>query len=125
MRPKCYFVFKTALLIILVAVAFIAVLFLSSFLMFCMCCSGIFFIGILALIFLLIIFMEKITSEVSYRKPLVYSLLFMIILILVFSSAINRMKFHERIERRNLPMIRRIYKVPRPEFEIKSKRMMY
>jgi len=115
MRPKWHFILGSVLLILLTVLVLLLTLFLASFLLFYLKTSG-FFFGPLPFILLLlmvafIVLVEFLINRyaVAYRKPVVYSLIIIVIIIFTMGLVMNKANFHERVERRKLPMIKRFY----------------
>jgi len=135
MRPKWHFALRSILLILLTILTLILILFLASFLLFHLKRSGIFFGPLPFVMFLLMIVFVALVEflinryAVAYRKPVVYSLLIVVALMVAMGLAINKVHFHEKIEKRNLPMIKRFYDAPkkdpiRRDIEINKRRRM-
>ena len=129
MRPKWHFVLKAILLGL--AIFFIALfsLFLFSFILFCFRpFPWILFFFLIILIVLLEYLFSK--HSLAYKRPIIYSLIIIISLLFVIGLIINRVDFHERMEKRNLPGIHNIYKrypkesIRNPKFEIKTRRRL-
>lgn len=134
-RPRIYFVLKTALIISGAVVAVLFALYLISFIVFAMRATGIWFLPgfgffgmrlfltslpwiliLLALIFIvgLEIFAKNLTFV--YRRPIIYSLLAIIVFAFVGGFIIDRVKFHEnlfwRAQERRLPIMGNFYRHP-------------
>ena len=124
MRPKWHFIVKSVLLVILIILVLFLTLFLVSFFLFYLERSGIFFAPLPFILFLLSIIFVAVTEflitryAIAYRKPVIYSLIIIVALIFVLGAAINKARFHERIEKRNMPGIRRIYNIPKRKLPI-------
>jgi len=123
MKPKWQFILRTFSIIGLAIIFFVIALYLSSFILFSFRPFPLF-----PLIFLMIsiALFEYLLKEfkIVYRKPVIYTLFFIILSLFIMGLFLNVAHFHERIEKRNFPGIRRIYSHPkentrRPIFEIK------
>lgn len=118
MRPGWYFAVKSILLISLTVLALFLTLFLASYLLFYLKRSGVYFASLPLVMFLLMIVFVAIVEilvnryAIAYRKPVIYSLLIVIALIIAMGMAVDKARFHERVEKRNLPMIKKMYKTP-------------
>ncbi|PIP23211.1 MAG: hypothetical protein COX90_03985 [Candidatus Nealsonbacteria bacterium CG_4_10_14_0_2_um_filter_38_17] len=135
MRPKIYFVLKTILIIFGTAVLTLLILFLVSFIVFAMRASGTLFLpsfGVFGLRILFIslpwflifatvisvILMEILAKHfaIVYRRPIVYSILFIIILVLLGGIIIERTRFHPslfwRSQEKRLPIMGGFYRDP-------------
>ncbi len=118
MRPRWHFVLKAILTVLGMAILFLAILYLLSFIFFILRASGVWFapefgfrgIGIfllslpwllIALSIAFVVLLEVLVRQYSfaYRKPLMYSLAGIIVFVMVASFAIARIGFHERISR--------------------------
>lgn len=120
MRPKWHFIIKSALIIALFVLIFLLILFITTLLLFYLRRFGIFFGPYLLILFFLailfVIIAEMLVNHyaLAYRKPVIYSLIIIVFFVMALGFLLDLARFHERIERRNLPMIRRIYKMPSP-----------
>jgi len=135
MRPKIYFVLKTTLIALSVFVVILFVLYLVSFIVFTMRASGAWFLPgfgplgartflfslpwILILIaVILIVALEVFAKHFTfvYRRPIVYSMLIIIALVLLGGFIIERTSFHPdlfwRAREGHLPLMGRIYRDP-------------
>jgi len=129
MRPRWHFILRSILIIALGIIISIIALYLLSFILFSFRPFP-----WLPFVFLLIfiISLEYLLKELKivYRKPIIYSLLIIIFLLFMLGSVLNRVNFHERMERRNLPGTRQFYKrypkriIEKPNFEIKRIRRL-
>lgn len=129
MRPKWHFVLKGSLIILAIVIIALPSLFLASFILFFFRPFPWF------LFFFLIIFvvlLEYLFSKysIAYKRPIICSLLIIVSLLFIMGLILNRVSFHERMERRNLPGIYKIYKrypkerIRNPNFEIKTRRRL-
>jgi len=118
MRPKWHFWLRSLLLAVSIFLIFALTLFLTSFAFFCHARPGL-FLGwpyfsavLLAIAFILVA--EALLSKYafSYRKPVIYTLVAIVLFVFIFGFFISKSDFHSRIERRNIPFIRKIYKMP-------------
>ena len=140
MRPKWHFVIKSALLVISIFLVLLLTLFLTSFLLFYLARSGIFFAPVPFVLLLLSIVFIAVAEflitryAVAYKKPVIYSLIIIVVLVFMLGSAINKARFHERMEKRNILGVRKIYNVPKripqipspmPGREINIKKKLY
>jgi len=114
MKPRWHFALKSVFLIALSLISLFLLLFITSF----MFRSGLLtplrgFAWMLLLFSVLFIaLLEYLIKRyaISYRRPVIYSLLIIISLIFVFGIICNKTCFHDRIEKRRLPGIERFYK---------------
>jgi quinol-cytochrome oxidoreductase complex cytochrome b subunit len=118
-RPKWHFIVKNILFVVLTFLVLLFALFVASFLLFCSARSTMFFDPLFFVLFLLMI-VSMIIAEIligryaiAYRKPVIYSLIIIFVLVFFLGAVVNKIKFHEKMERRDFPVIKSIYKVPR------------
>ncbi len=127
-RPKWHFILESILIVALFVLIFLLTLFITTLLLFYLRRFGIFFgpfpliLFSLAIIFVVVAEMIANHYALAYHKPVIYSLIIILSTVLVFCFLLDMARMHERIENRNLPMIRRIYRpLPPPmnlDFEI-------
>ena len=133
MRPKIYFVFRTILLVLGVLVSILSLIYLASFIIFSLRASGILFlpkfgfpgIGIflnslpwilILIVVILIIVLEIFTKRFTfvYRRPILYSLLIIVFIVILGSFIIDRTPFHAglfwRAQEGRLPAIGSVYR---------------
>ena len=135
MRPKWHFMLKAGLLLVSVVLVALIAVYLFSFLLFTLHRSGLIFapqfgwhgvmmfivaspwllISILG-IFLLILFVLVSHYSFSYQKPLVYSVVGLVLLVISASSFIQYLGIHDRMQsfsdRHNIPGLRPLYNDP-------------
>lgn len=131
MRPKWHFVLRVVLVAILIILFLLSALFLFSLILFP---SGPFPWPLLILVIIFIALLEYFLQEfkIVYRRPIIYSFLIILCLLIISGLFLNKVHFHQRIEKKKLPGIERFYRKfpPRPEtirnpsFEIKNKMRM-
>jgi len=133
MKPKIYFILRMVLLILGVMFLFSFIIYLISFILFSLRASGLLFlpkfgflgIGILFgslpwfLIFLaaiLIVILEIFTKHFTfiYRRPILYSLLTIIVIVIAVSFLIEKTPFHSSLflsaREKHLPLIGPFYR---------------
>lgn len=124
MKPKWHFVLKTVLVILLGIVSFLMALFFSSFILFSFRPFP-WILFLLSIVFIIVLESTLREFKIVYKKPIIYSLLIIIIVLFATGMFLNKTRFHEKVERRNLPGIRKIYKrkmIKNPGIEIKVRR---
>lgn len=113
MRPKSYFIFRTILFVLGIVLAFLFTIFIISFIVFTLRASGIWYfpafgfrgLGLffgsfpwLLIIFaiILVILLEIFAKKFSlvYRKPLVYSILGIIVIVFLIGIIISQTSLH-------------------------------
>ena len=118
MRPRWHFVLRAALLVLGVVITLLVLIYLASFILFILRASGIIFIpffggrGLFAslfslpwflimLVILFIIVLELLVKKYSfsYRRPLLYSAISIIAIVVLGSLAVSRIALHERLFR--------------------------
>ena len=128
MRPKWHFVLKSILIVVLAIVFLIIALYLLSFILFSFRPFP-----LLPFIFLLIfiVLLECLLKEfkIVYKRPIIYSILIIVFLLFAAGMCLNKAHFHEGMERRNLPGIRKFYNqskenIRNPNIEIKPRRRL-
>jgi hypothetical protein len=120
MRPKWHFIIESALIVALFVLIFLLTLFITTLFLFYLRRFGIFFGPLpLILFFLAVIFI--VVAEIlvnhyalAYHKPVIYSLIIIVLFVVVFGFLLDMARIHERMEEKNVPMIRRIYRMPPP-----------
>ena len=133
MRPKAYFVLRTILIALAIIVIALFALYLTSFIVFALRASGLWYLpkfgfnGIGALItllpwlliliaVLLIIVMEMLVKyfAFAYRRPILFSMLGIIVLVLLGGLMIDRTQFHanlfQKAQERRLPIAGELYR---------------
>lgn len=121
MRPRLYFVFKLVLLIFGVLLALGLALFLTSFFFFTLRMGGIWFDlrgpwSVLLFVLVLVILLEILLSrfKFAYQRPLIYSLLGLLLLLVLFGWGLDRTDMHSRMmrqtERGRYPWMGRFYR---------------
>jgi len=133
MRPKSYFVLRTTLYILGIILTFLFAIFLASFIVFSLQISGAsqfpalglrglipflvafpWVLVIFALIFIIILQIFAKKFSVVYKKPLLYSILGIIVFVLLVSFAIANTPFHRTLFRSaqegKLPIMGPMYK---------------
>ncbi|MCK5044871.1 hypothetical protein KAR26_04065 [Candidatus Parcubacteria bacterium] len=133
MRPKAYFVLKTVLIALAIVAVALFALYLTSFIVFALRASGLWYLpkfgfnGIGALITLLpwfliliaallIIVMEVLVKYFSfaYRRPILFSMIGIITLMLLGGLIIDRTQFHsnlfQKAQERRLPIAGELYR---------------
>jgi len=123
MKPKWHFVLKTVLIVLLGVVSFFLALFFSSFILFSFRPFP-WILFLLVVIFVVTLEWTLREFQIVYRRPIIYSLLIIISLLFITGIVLNKVRFHERIEKRNIPGIRKIYKekIRKPGVEIKTRK---
>lgn len=135
MRPRWHFVLKAFLLISGILLAALIAIYLLSFVLFTLHKSGVLFapqfgwhgvmlfviaspwmlIGILG-IFLLVLYLLVSKYSFSYQKPLVYSIVGVVLFVIAVASMIQYYGIHDRVQafsdRSNLPGLRQLYADP-------------
>ena len=132
MQPRWHFVFRTLLLIVGTAITALLAIYFLSFILFALRKTGLVFApqmgfpGItffitaspwllvaLVLIFLFLLYVLVTHFTFSYRRPLIYSLLVVTLLVVGCSSLVQHTTMHERIqsftERNNTPAMAPFY----------------
>ncbi len=133
MKPRWHFILRAALFMLgVVIVAFVAI-YLFSFILFSLHQNGLFFAPIfglrgliffvvsspwililLVLVFLVLLYVLVNRYSFSYRKPLVYSMVGVVLFVLVVSCAIQKALVHERVRafalRHDVPLFVPIYR---------------
>ncbi len=135
MRPRWHFVLKAFLLVAGAILAALIAVYLLSFVIFTLHRSGVLFApqfgwhGVMMLvvsspwlllgmlgIFLLLLYVLVSKYSFSYQKPLVYSIVGVVLFVIVVSSLIQYYGFHERVQafadRHNVPGLRPLYNDP-------------
>ncbi len=116
MKPKWRFALKSFLLVVLSLLLLFLLLFLVSFILrFGLFISfRVFPWMILLFVIGFVVLLEFLISRyaAAYRRPVIYSVIAIIVIIFLAGGVMNMLRFHEMIERRNLPMIRRMYDGP-------------
>jgi len=139
MRPKWHFVLRSALVLLGVLVTALGLLFISSFVLFLLRASGVFFIplfgfpGIRAFLFalpwllllftiLFVVVLEILARFYGFgrRLPLLYSALAIIAFVFIATVVIGKTAFHERMNMRamdgRLPIMGEMYRnFPKPQ----------
>jgi len=133
MRPKIYFILKAILVGLSVAVIAIFILYLISFIVFTLRMSGIWFAPgfgfygvkiflfslpwiLISIAIILIIVLEILVKHFSfaYRRPILYSILGIITLVLLGSFALSQIKIHpylfQKSQERHLPVAGKFYR---------------
>ncbi len=133
MRPKAYFILKTVLIALAIIVVTLFALYLTSFIVFALRASGLWYLpkfgfsGIGALITLLpwllifiaallIVVMEILVKYFSfaYRRPILFSMLGIILLVLLGGLLIDKTQFHadlfQKAQERRLPIAGELYR---------------
>jgi len=123
MKPKIYFALKTFLIILSAIIGFLFVLYLTSFVLFSVRAVRGLVPTLIALPWLLvflsvilIIVLEILTRHFSfvYRRPILYVVLGIIILVLLGSFIINKTRMHpvlfDRAEKHRLPIMGPLYR---------------
>jgi hypothetical protein len=133
MKPKWHFILKTVLAVLAIFIISIVILFLFSFIMFSLRLNGFWFLfrfgtpGINAFFgffpwfliitsIILIIVLELLTKRFNFvwKRPIIYSLLIIIFLVLLFGFIVDRSNFHskffERAQENHLPIFGSFYK---------------
>lgn len=133
MKPKVYFILRASLIILAAAVVGLFVLFLISFVTFALRANGILVLPIfgfrgfgaflssipwllIALAVVLIFILEVLFRHFSfaYRRPILYSVLGIIILVLLGSFIVDRTPFHpnlfDRAQNGKLPVFGQVYR---------------
>jgi len=126
MKPKWQFILRSFSVIGLAIIFFVVALYLSSFILFSFRPFPLFPLILLMISIALFEYLLK-EFKIVYRKPVIYTLFFIILSLFIMGLFLNMAHFHERMERRDIPGIRRFYLQPertirRPIFEIKVKR---
>lgn len=128
MRPRWHFVLHTAFLVVGALIAAVLSIYLASFILYALMKSGLVFapqfgahgfmffvastpwilIGLVG-VFLGILYLLVTKFSWSYRQPLIYSLIGVVLLVIAASSFIQYMEFHSRVrdyaERNGVPGI--------------------
>lgn len=133
MRPRWYFILQTALVAVGAVILFIALLYVASFIHFVLYRNGVWFITVfgwrgveiflvsLPWVFILssvifIFLLETLVNHFSfgYRKPLLYSLLVIIVVVMTSSIVISQTSLHEDLNKRawtgELPVVGQLYR---------------
>jgi len=133
MKPKSYFIFKTALFVVSIVFAFLLTIFLASFIIFLLRASGVlnlpafgfrglgmFFVSLPWLLVLFIIIFVVILEflakrfSVVYQRPLVYSILGIVVVILLLGLIIAQTPMHKRFfqsaQENKLPVFGSLYR---------------
>jgi hypothetical protein len=109
MRPKWQFILGTLFFGLAVFITSLLCLFLCSFLLFSFRpFPWLIFFSLIIFVVLLEYLFSK--HSIAYKRPIIYSLIILIFLLFLLGLAVNRIRFHEMMEKRNLPGIHRIYK---------------
>lgn len=133
MKPKSYFALRVLFSLLILMIVFLIVIFLASFIVFALNVNG----GLLAVGFglrgisplfvsfpwlillfagLLIILLEILLNHFSfaYRRPLIYSFMGILVLVISVSIVVEKTPFHARLldsaEKGNLPAIGKFYR---------------
>ncbi|MCA9356747.1 hypothetical protein H6784_06055 [Candidatus Nomurabacteria bacterium] len=132
MQPRWHFVFKTALMMVGIVIVSLVAVYLFSFVIFTLHKSGLwlapqfgyrgmmmFVVGtpwlLLSILGLFILLLYILVSHFSfsYRKPLVYSMVGVVLFVIMVSSLIQFYGFHERMqsfsEQHHVPGLRSFY----------------
>jgi hypothetical protein len=133
MRPKWYFALKAIIFIVGAITVFITLLYIISFIFFVLRQTGVWFVPIfglmgigvfltslpwllivLAVIFVVLLEVLVKQHSIAYSKPILYSLLIIVVLAglsgFVISKAGVHEKFYEFAERNKMPFAARIYR---------------
>ena len=133
MRSKSHFILKTVFIFLSVIVVALFTLFLISFIIFALRASGIWFMPsfgfrgmgiffsslpwlLILTAILLIVILEILVKRFSftYRRPILYSIVVIVILVLLGSFILDQTRFHSglfgRAQDRRLPMIGQTYR---------------
>jgi hypothetical protein len=133
MRSKKYFVLQTLLLAVGVVVVFLAIIYLASFVVFGLSETGLWFtphfglrgwfiffrslpwvLILLTLVFALILEIMVRRYSFAYRRPLLYSMLGIVGLVLIGGFLISRSRFHHQFRQygreRHIPMVGGFYR---------------
>ncbi|MEK7094174.1 MAG: hypothetical protein AAB903_02440 [Patescibacteria group bacterium] len=116
MRSRKYFFLQTALFVVGLVIVFAALLYLASFIAFGLMESGVWFVPffgmrgwfvffrslpwiliLLTLIFALILEIMVRRYSFSYRRPLLYSMLGIVAIVLIGGFLVSRARFHQQI----------------------------
>lgn len=133
MRPKCYFVLKTLFYILGAVLVLILAVFLVSFIIFVLRVSGAFFLPrfgfsglraflaflpwvliFMAVLFILITEVFAKRFSIVYRKPLLYSVLGLLLIVLIAGYFVVKTPFHKNLfnyaQSHPLPLFGRMYR---------------
>lgn len=133
MRPKSYFILRTIIFILGLVFAFLFTIFLASFIVFALRASGVWYFSafgfrglrlffasfpwvLLIFAILLIVLLEVFARKFSlvYRKPLLYSILGIIMIVILIGFAVGHTSMHFQLFRRaqegRLPIMGHMYK---------------
>lgn len=133
MRPRAYFVLKTILIALAIIVIALFALYLTSFIVFALRASGLWYLPkfgfpglgplitllpwlLIFIAMLLIIVMEALVKyfAFAYRRPILFSMLGIIILVLLGGSIIDRTQFHAKLfqkaQEQRLPIAGELYR---------------
>ena len=135
MHPKWHFILKAVLFGLAVFIIGLFCLFLCSFILFSFRPFPWF---LFLLLILFVALLEHLFNKYSfaYKRPVIYSLIIIVSLLFVMGLMMNKVCFHEMMEKRNLPGIEKFYKkypckeclkekirnLENPNFEIKKRR---
>jgi len=130
MKPKWYFVLKGFLWTILIIISLVLAIFFLSLVLFSCCRPFPWFLLLLLIVSVAVA--EYLFNELGivYRKPIIYSLLVIVVMMFIAGMFLNRIHFHESIQRKNIPGMQKIYKrypgkiMRNPGLEIKNTRKL-
>ena len=131
MLPRSYFILKAILYILAILIVFGFSIFLASFIHFTLHANGAWFLpdfgwpgfafflitlpwALILLSLIFIILLEFFAKKFSYRRPIIYSVLVIVILVAASSFAITKLPMHNNLfksaENNKLPFLGMLYK---------------
>lgn len=118
MRSRFYFVLKAIILVLAAGITVLMSIFLASFIAFALKMNGpVFFLTALALAALIFVLLAWLLAEkfsAFYKKPLVFGLALVFILVAISSAAVLKTPFHQKMlelsQQKEVPIISPFYK---------------